>query len=139
MYDQTSVLLDTQSPPDADIEVTVEPCYEWSRIVRVGRRRALTGIADRGDDALDVQSLVRIIKQTEDDRFPQGWNLFGKLQIVSGTLLIADPMDFSDAVRIEGIPPALDYVWNALAIDAYGLVVGLDEAVANLPIQGPRP
>jgi hypothetical protein len=91
---------------DAEIEVEVEPCYCWSRIVIVGRWRAMTA-KDQGQDALDLRSLVESVKRIEDDLFPEGWQPFGELRIHSGTLLLADPTNFSDPVKIEGIPPAL--------------------------------
>ena len=47
------------------------------------------------------------IRRIEDDVFPEGWQPFGEVLIHSGTLRIADPTNFSDAVKIEGIPPAL--------------------------------
>jgi hypothetical protein len=98
-----------------DIEVTVEPAYEWSRIVIVGkpraassiterlrgairragnvldRQRAVTAVESRGDAARDLQTIVRNVKQIEDDAFPEGWYLWGELRIDSGTLMLGDP------------------------------------------------
>ena len=45
------------------------------------------------------------MKQIEDDAFPEGWSLWGKLWIGSGVLRLGDPTKLADAVRIEGIPP----------------------------------
>jgi hypothetical protein len=91
--------------PDAEIEIAVEACYERNLIVMVGRPRDAS--TDSGQGAINLRPLVESIKGIEDDVFPEGWQLFGELLIHSGTLRIADPTDFSDAVKIEGIPSAL--------------------------------